>query len=77
MLISRCEDYLEFNQPEPVQYPRDLERTTLLVFCGHRLMKVHDAEPDDNYIVSQKMVNTYLSEAWHSKPLLYWKEKQA
>ena len=26
------------------------------------MMKVHDGEPDDDYIVVQKMVNAYLSE---------------
>ena len=44
------------------------------------MMKVHDFEPDDDYIVSQKMMNAYLSESnasRHSNPLLYWKEKQA
>lgn len=38
------------------------------------MMKVHDGEPDDDYIVVQKMVNAYLSETnapRHSNPLLY------
>jgi len=85
MLISRCEDYLEFNQSEidsssAPKRPRKDDSVSVLWAQVDEMVKVHDAEPDDNYKVSQKMVNAYLSEAnapRHSNPLLYWKEKQA
>ena len=88
MLISRCEEYLEANQSEAFEpdtssapkRPRNDDSASVLWAQVDEMMKVHDLEPDDDYIVSQKMVNAYLSESnapRHSNPLLYWKEKQA
>ena len=87
-LISRCEDYLGSSQSvacEPdtssvPKRPRKDDSASVLWAQVDEMMKVHDGEPDDDYIVVQKMVNAYLSETnapQHSNPLLYWKEKQA
>ena len=88
MLISTCENYLESNQSEAnpssldsaAKRRRQDDSASVLWAQVDEMVKVHDAEPDNDYTISQKMVNAYLSEAnapRHSNPLVYWNEKQA
>ena len=86
-LISRCEDYLGSSQSvacEPdtssaPKRPRKDDSASVLWAQVDEMMKVHDGERDDDYIVVQKMVNAYLSETnapRHSNPLLYILERE-